>query len=443
MNVAHYLANRWVQSGVILKTTAVVTAVPVVIWGATSIEAALRAIFRLGHTLIATHSHDRSHRWKWTKIHAWDAVATAGMAGVSLIPVLGTYKSYEALAKEIKHYVTNAWKLRQLDQQVAASQAEGLYQELMKAEPNVDDLIIYAQAKLAPSQEQLDETANALKGTLIGRNLLHTCCYHLIDKSCRAVKIIAIKTIRVTGKIFKVLFSGRIFKAMGRAIKNTVVVITEAVKQEAIYARDLAEQRGHIERPHHEIRKLSHNDIQLIAVQLRGADPKRTAREVQAMVCSHWRDKATSNIQVQQEIPGRIVPEGAPKDYLHKVKYLEKACKTERAASWIHGGASEAAATYFPPIFPFLEKFDMRWLTQMPVEERQELIWNLSTRLPNLQELCLDFREIEPKMQMMIAVKLARSSTNLNQVTLVNADPRVASIMKKFTGWGCKILVGC
>ena len=450
MNVATYLASQWIQSGYLLRTAAVITAVPVTIWGASSIEAVARSILRLGHTLIATNSADRHQRWTWTKLHAWDALACAGMSILSMIPFIGTYYSFDALYTEMSNHVTNTWKLRELDYQVA----DRLYRELInsKAEPDINSLLHYATDKIEPNEEERKKISTKLKGTLIGRNWLHTICFRLVDNSCRAVRVIAVRIGRIASTIIRILAAGHIF----RAIKRAVTVIANAVAEEAMHARNLVEQKGRIAVPKTNIPELSRDIIQQLATagnenemmkfndrtkgKITSSFEKSSSRELQAMIMKSWRNAATSNIRVQQEIPGALVPEGAPANYLHKVKYLANACKKETNANWILGTAHHSE-NYFPPIFPFLEKFDMRWINKekMPFAERQKLIWELSTRLPNLSEVCLDMQEIDPAMQMLISLKIARSSPKLKQATFVNADPRALDIMRKFTGWGCQV----
>jgi hypothetical protein len=110
---------------------------------------------------------------------------------------------------------------------------------------------------------------------------------------------------------------------------------------------------------------------------------------------------------------------------------LPKACGCKATVTAAHITEEK----YFSPILPFLEKFDMRWLTKMAASEKQNLIWNLSSKLPNLKEICLDMQGIPATWQMLITLQLANKSTLLERVTYVHADPRAAEMMRRFVDW--------
>jgi hypothetical protein len=89
-----------------------------------------------------------------------------------------------------------------------------------------------------------------------------------------------------------------------------------------------------------------------------------------------------------------------------------------------------------------MEKFDSKCTTKMTKEAKKEMLWSLVTALPNLQEITLDLKDIEPRWQMLIVVRLAQHSTGLRKATLINADHRTADILRRYASFFCTVTSG-
>jgi hypothetical protein len=94
---------------------------------------------------------------------------------------------------------------------------------------------------------------------------------------------------------------------------------------------------------------------------------------------------------------------------------------------------------YFTTALPCLNQFKLECTAGKTGEAKEKLLWALSTKLPNLREISLDMNGVDPRWQMLIGLQLAKHSPLLHTVTLVNADPRVTTVMQRFVGWLCTV----
>ena len=92
--------------------------------------------------------------------------------------------------------------------------------------------------------------------------------------------------------------------------------------------------------------------------------------------------------------------------------------------------------TYFKPILAYIETFDAKCTAKMSGEAKQDLIWTLLDQMPNLREITLDMKGVDPRWQMLMVARLAKHSPNLDQVTFFKTDQRAVKIMRRF----CKLM---
>ncbi len=424
------LKNRWACSGYVTKAAVVVSTIPLAVWGTSMLEATLLCALRALTTPLSSDAQTRSDRWKLTKFHFWDGVATGTLFLVSLLPLYGTYKSYRVIIQMATNHVSNKWLLRELQQKQDLQRADGLYRELLAWEPDVEQLIRFATDKAPPTQAELDDTSKNLRGTLVGRSVVYSSLFHLIKGGCRAAKICAIRIVRLIKVVFKTLFSGRLL----RFFIHTAQVIRKAAIQEAVYSRDLAGQPDRINVPKVPIRELYRDEIFLTLEACESEQERTQLREGWAKISKLYRQYAVDN-DLTRISSDPYLPEGAPVDYFHKRGFLPRACGCPKATSADY----ILKETYFKPIFPYLDHFDMKWLKTMPPKEKQKLMWGLSTQLPSLHTLNLDMAGIDPRWQLLIAIQFAKHAASLGHVTVANADPRAVDILRRFCDWRCTV----
>lgn len=429
MSVANHLFNKWQQSGYIVKTVSAIYAAPIAIWGLSSLETAVYAALRAVKHVSTKNSDD----WKWAKVNGAYALSSALRAGVALVfPAFGTYLAAEQIYQDVSNHTFNTWKYEDLQKNIDAGVANAIYQKLQQTrEPSVEELVQLATALTEPTQDQRDATSNLLRGTIIGASWIFTGSFHLIDGSCRLVKMAAIRIGRLVAQLIKIVAAGHFL----RAIIRVGEVIRNAVVQEALYARDLVSQPYRVDFSEEKIRELTKDDVHLFLEQCPTEEIRTQNRLVFAKSNQRVRGFAVQNDLARTSNDGPV-PHGAPIDYFHKVGMLPKACGCKKAVTAVYITEEK----YFKGIFPYLEKFDMCWLSHMPALEKQDLIWNLSCKLPLLKEVCLDMQGIPATWQMLIGLKLAYQSPLLERVTFVNSDPRAAEIMTRFVDWRCTVI---
>ncbi len=491
------------QSGYFFKTMAVTSAIPPVVWGASTAESATLCFLRALSTPLTFNSKTRSDRWEITKLHFWDAVATGALTLVSFVPIYGTYKSYEAIFNMASNHAFNTWKIEELEQKKRTFEADGLYKELLSWEPDVEKIMQFAlqapqpivnELELALEQyiqslgglqplttgteyckevvsfsvqrklkyndfmqhyanvekklnsekeirEEIKKTGEELRGTLINRSWIFTASFHLIDRSCRLLNLCAIRILRSLSFVFKIIASGRILRVVG----NIFGFLINAANQEADCARKLVLQPRYMQfkkgppsktndqRPTSDYSRLLPQDMFFEILEQTFPAKREMLRRKWTGQNNYVRNISTSNRIARAPSDGHA-PDNAPRDYYHKVHYLPEACKRSKTADYILKELS-----YFSTIFPFLEDFDMQWLKQMPPAEKQKLIWDLSSKLPNLRTVHLDMKGIDPRWQLLIAVQLAKHAPHLSSVTFSNADGRTVTVMQRFAKQGCKV----
>lgn len=432
MSAIQNLKTQWhEQKRLYIIAAAAITAVPIAVWGLSTLESATRCALRAFHTLISLDSKTRSVRWEKIKLQGWDTVANAALVLTSCVPIYGTYKSYEVIFEMASNHIFNKGKLHELQQKINTKQVDGLYQELLAWEPDIDKLVQLATQKEMPSQKELDETANQLRGSLIGRSVIYTTSYNLIDGSCTVVRICAIRIHRFALFLFKIRYLIHIIVKTIRIVFKAAALVIKATKQEAIFARDLVGQPRRISVSKKYPRELSHDDVFLILQACNTVEEREKAR----ITLSKFSISRKAAIQNDLAASSSSFPPKVSHDFYHRVILLSQACGCRYAthADYI------LKEKYFENVFPFLENFDMNWLKKMPSQEKQKLIWELSTKVPNLRTLHLDMQDIDPRWQMLIAVKLAKHAPHLKQVTFAHADQKAVDIMRRFTGWLCKV----
>jgi hypothetical protein len=224
------------------------------------------------------------------------------------------------------------------------------------------------------------------------------------------------------------------FGRLIRFVLQTAAVVKKAVIQEALFARDLVGQPHRVSVSKSPIRELCHDDIFLMLETCKSELERTAFRQTWAKVSSLYRQFAIEN-DLARTSSDPFLPEGAPSDYFHKRGFLPKACgcRTATSANYILN------ETYFKPILPYIDRFDMKWLKQMPAEEKQKLMWGLSTQLPSLHEIDFDMAGIDPRWQLLIAVQFAQKAPSLGRVTFAHADPRAVHLMRRFCNWRCTV----
>ncbi len=381
---------------------------PVAIWGASTAESALGCALRALHTLVALNHQSRDYRWKQTQIHGMNAWGSGLMTLISLVPVIGTFKSYEAIALMIFNQIYNTWRVRELQKRVNAKAADTLYRELLAWEPDIDRLMMYT-AQAVPTEQQIDAVATELKASLVGRSFVYSGLFHLIEGSCRAITIIAIRVAR--------LISARPFIKMMRAIGK-------GVKQEIQYVRNLIDQP--LLKP---LPELYFEVMEYVLATCPTPEEKEKLR-LQLAKQPSFRTYVTSNNLSSLRNDGPF-PEGAPAYYFHMLRELP--------AASAHYSKLKAAGKkvflynflrYFNPILPYINRLKREWLERMTPEARKEWLWALSKQLPNLQEAHLDMAGIDPRWQILIGAQLAKHAPRLRSVTLIHSDHRVAHILR-------------
>lgn len=437
MAVVNLLTDRWAQSGYLARTVAIAYAAPIAIWGICTIEAAFRCGLRSLHALVAFNQESRTYRWEEARTHFWTAYGTGLLTGVSILPILGTGRSYYAMIQMICNHTINKWSLRDLQQRANTHASDTLYQELNAWEPDLDKILSDAVEKVAPTQQQIDDTAYNLRASLIGNSWIFTGCFHAINGSCKALKIVAIKVKRLVLAIF----SGRII----RFVVRTAIVFKNAVKQQVQYTCNLIEQPRRFnvqERSPPEI----HRDFLYCILEECGDSKEETrlafagigATDIKiANESNYSRQFAVSNLITRTATDGPK-PEEAPDDYFHCLRMLPKACTYYSNVNQTDKEKNDILK-YFQPILPFIETFEAACTANMTGPAKQELLWALTKLMPNLHEITLDMKDVDPRWQMLIAVQMAKFSPQLTQVTFLNADPRTARIMRQYCGWFCTV----
>jgi hypothetical protein len=211
-------------------------------------------------------------------------------------------------------------------------------------------------------------------------------------------------------------------------------VVQKGAVQEVLFARDLVDQPRRISVSKSPIRELCRDDIFLM-LQTCESDPERTHfRQAWAHVSMLYRQYATENDLARTDSDPPL-PEGAPSDYFHKRGFLPKACGCPKATSASYILDEE----YFKPILPYIDHFNMEWLKNMPPEEKQKLMWGLSTKLSALREIHFDMSGIDARWQLLLAVQFAKYAPSLSHVTFAHADPRAVHILRRFSHWNCTV----
>ena len=436
MAITNVFLNYWAASGYLMRTASIIYAAPIAIWGVCTIEAVSRCALRASHTAVSFNQKSRIDRWKATKTHLWTAYGTGLLTGVSLVPVLGTYRSYGAMIKMVINHMTNTWCLRELQQRANSHAADTLYQELNAWEPNLDQIFSNVIEKVAPTKQEIDETANKLRASLIGSNWIFTTLFHTIDGTCRALKIVAIRIARLISS----LVSGGII----RVVVRSTIVIKDGIKQQVHYICNLIEQPGRGDVPKRSLPEMYLDNIYCVLNQCDSNDSRELARL--GFAChSDYRKFAIDNAITQMTTNILFAPPpGAPNHYFHALRMLPRACthfskvKNTKTAEDVTKEKTEIV-NYFKDILPVMDTFDDTCMINMTGEAKQELLWELTKRMPNLREITLDMHHIDPRWQMLIAVQLAKFSPNLSQVKFLNADHRTILIMRRFCRWFCTI----
>ncbi len=447
MSVVNFLASRWAQSGYLTRTVAVVYAAPVVVWGVCTLEATLRCALRALHSAVAFNQQSRTYRWEEARTHFWTAYGTGLLTGVSVVPMLGTGRSYHVMLKMVMNHTTNTWHLREMQHRTNTHAADTLYQELNAWEPDLDKIFSDAVEKVAPTQEQINTTADNLRASLIGNNWIFTLLFHTVDGSCKAVRIVAIRV----GRIISAIFSGRII----HFIVRTAEVFKEAIKTQVQYTCDLIEKPGKGSVPQRALPEIYRDALFCILEKCQSPNEDwreatrlaiagKGATDVKIVPKSNYsRQCAISNSVARFTSGVRLpLPEGAPNDYFHQLKQLPRACthfsrvKATKPVADVNIEKAEILK-YFQHILPVIESFDAACTANMTGEAKQELLWTLTRLMPNLREITLDMRDVDPRWQMLIAVQLAKFSPQLAQVTFLNGEPRTAVIMQRFCSWFC------
>jgi hypothetical protein len=430
MTVVNLLTDRWAQSRYLTRTVAIAYAAPIAIWGVCTIEAAFRCALRAIHSAVAFNQESRSYRWEASKAHFWTAYGTGLLTGVSLVPILGTYKSYAAMLEMVSNHTTNTWALRELQQRANCHAADTLYQELNAWEPDLDKILSDAVEKVAPSQQEINRTAKNLRASIIGRSWIFTGLFHTVDGSCRAVKIVAIRI----GRLISAIFSGRIIRFFVR----TAILFKDAVKEQVHYTCNLIEQPRRFNVPERSLPEI-HRDFLYCILEQCGdwkeetrlafagiGAPERTS----AAESNYSRQFAVSNLLARSSTDGPK-PEGAPDEYFHIVKMLPKACTYYSNVNKSDAEKNELLK-YFQPVLPFIEIFEAACTANMTGAAKQDLLWTLTKRMPNLREITLDMNGIDSRWQMLLAAQLAKFSPHLTQATFLNGDPRAVNIMRRY-----------
>jgi hypothetical protein len=434
MAVVNLLIDRWAQSGYLARTVAIAYAAPIAIWGVCTIEATLRCGLRALHTLVAFNQESRIYRWEETQTHFWTAYGTSLLTGVSILPILGTGRSFYAMIQMIRNHTINKWSLRDLQQRANCHAVDTLYQELNAWEPDLDKILSDAVEKVAPSQVEFNETADNLRASLIGNSWIFSSLFHTVNESCKALKIVAIKIKR----LILAIFSGRIIRFVVRA----AIVFKDAVKQQVQYTCNLIEQPRRYNVAERSLPEIHRDFLYCILEQCsdKQSDWKEETRlafagigateRTSANESNYSRQFAVSNLLTHTATDGPM-PEGAPEDYFHTVKMLPKACAYYSSVKKTDAEKNELLK-YFQPILPFIEIFEAACTANMTGAAKQELLWSLTKLMPNLHEITLDMQDVEPRWQLLIAAQLAKFSPLLEQVTFQNADLRTMNIMRRY-----------
>lgn len=434
----HFIANRWMNSGYLMRGAAVIYLAPAAIWGVCSIEAILRCVVRAIHTGISLDSKSRSYRWKQTQIHAHVAYGTGLLCLVSLIPFIGTYKSYAAFFKMTGNHISNTLQLRDLKQRINAHADEKVYNELKAFEPDLEKLISDAN-ETAPTKDQIREVKDLLKASLIGRSWIYTGLFHTIDGSYSVLRILAIRVKRLT----LALFAGNLL----RAIVKVAYAIKDGIKQEVKYTCNLVDQPNRANVSEGPVPDLCFDNVTEIFEIL----PEVKARERVRLALAtdlYYRQLVASNAFIKQWVDDPLnplppLPKDAPGDYYHTLKELPAAC-THYSKCKASGKAVDLKSMikYFKPIFSCMEQFKSDCTEKMTGDAKKEILWSLLAELPNLHEITLDLKDIEPRWQMLIVVRLAMHSTHLRKATLINADHRTVDILRRYSSFFCTVTTG-
>ncbi len=434
MSVVSFIANRWAQSGYLTRTAAVVYAAPIAVWGVCTAEAAIRCALRLLHTGATFDSKTRLDRWEITKDEGARVYAGGLLTGVSLFPIIGTYKSYQAMRELVSQHIADSWELQDLQQRANAHAADTLFQELNGWEPDLDKIITDAVDKPKPTQILIDATASNLRGSLIGSNWVFTSFYYTIDACCRVVKIVAYRIARIVAA----LFEGRIL----RFIAHSFTVIKDAVKKQIQYTCNLIEQPNRTDVSEKPVPEIYRDIIQSF---LEKCEPAETRERVRVNIARllPYRQYATTNTLARLNTDGPL-PNGAPDNYLHTLRYLPIACAHySRVKAYLSDQELQIKKAelvkHFKLILPFIETFEAAYTANTSGAARQEVLWELTKLMPNLREITLDMNGVDPRWQMLIAVQLAKFSPQLAQVTFTNAHPRTIQIMRRFCSWFCRV----
>lgn len=430
MAVTNYLSNLWVRSGYFKRTIAIAYAAPMAIWGVCTVESVLRCALRALHTAISLNASSRKYRWEQTKIHAVDALGTSLLTLVTPVPFIGTFKSYEAMLKLIYNHVCNTWMLRDLQQQVNAHATEKLYQELCAWEPDLEKLLSYAM-KTAPTNEQIQRVATQLQASLIGRSIMYTMVFHLIDNSCRAVKIIAMRIKR----LISALFSGLIYRTIVRGIAT----VKNGIQQEVGYVCNLVDQPGRMILSEEMLNNL-HRDAWYGILNSYKTPQEREDTRLRLAKIPSYRKFMICNFLTKLPSDSPL-PEGAPETYFHLLRELPRACAHYSRQEEENPKEQNLTSffKYFSPILPFIDTFKNEWIINMSPQAKAKLLWHLVKRLPNLRDITLDMNQIDERWQMLILAQLAKSSHKLQTVTLVRADQRAPQIMRYLANWRCTV----
>jgi hypothetical protein len=339
------------------------------------------------------------------------------------------------MGEMVYNHILDSWALRDLQQRANSHAADTLFQELNAWEPDLDKIIADAVDKPKPLQADIDATASKLHGSLIGSNWVFTSFYYTIDACCRIVKIVAYRVAR----LIAILFEGRIL----RFIAHSFTVLKDAVKKQIQYNCDLIEQPNRVEVSEKSIPNLYRDVVESILRQTESPESREGARIVFART-PNFRSFATPNA-ISRSLGDYPIPEGAPDNYLHKLRMLPKASAhysrvMERSESRAITQEKAEILKYFASILPFIETFEAACTANMTsAAAKQDLLWTLTNRMPNLREITLDMNDVDPRWQMLIAVQLAKFSPKLAQVTFINANERTAAIMRRYCSWYCRV----
>jgi hypothetical protein len=346
------------------------------------------------------------------------------------------------------NHVQNTWKMRDLQQRANAHTADTLYQELLAPEPDVEKLIIYGTEQAVPTREQINATAHELKASLVSLSWTYSFIFHSVDGSYRALRIVAIRIRRV----ISVIFAGHLLRAMGRG----VIVIFNAAKEEIKYPSTLVHQPNRVNAHEGPVVDFHQDSFQVI-LKFIHAEKEQTRQALSHVPV--YRQYVISNALTRYETDGPL-PEGAPNDYLHmlrelpkafggyaKVKTILEALDYDTFAQRLHGykpkdlddATCHYILDYFKTLLPCLNRFKFECTVEKTGEAKKNLLFALSTKLTNLREISLDLKGVDPRWQMLIGLQLAKHSPLLHTVTLVNADPRVTTVMRRFVGWLCTV----